>query len=228
MLQPPPSALRAVHAALGSQDALRQPAAAVLRHSPGPLLPAHPLAVYVLDGPDGRLAGARRTGWRFLVRHTAKAADPAADGPVRESLGRDGLGPDGPGEVLAAAEVVETAEGHAFSHFTAGPYLDSTVRALRQAWQLVQGGHTRLQPRLLSMPGHYATALWLHGSTPGEDLLIPLAPAPLGVTAHQVYPAAELLARLEPTGSGHPGMTRTGQSGMAQLCATSTSSHPAG
>ncbi|GAA2753067.1 MULTISPECIES: hypothetical protein [Kitasatospora] len=189
-LQPPPGALRAVLAALGSETALRQPAAAVLRHSPGPLLPAHPLAVYVLDGPADRLTAARRTGWRFLVRHTTAKS---ADAPLA-----DALGPDGPGEVMAAAEVVESVEGHVFSHFTAGPYLDSTVRALRQAWQLSQAAYARLQPRLLSLPGHYATALWLHGAAPGEDLLIPLAPAPLGVTAHQVYPAAELLARLVP------------------------------
>jgi hypothetical protein len=170
--QPPADARRAVVAALRCEDALSQPAAAVLRHSPGPLLPTHPLAVYVLEGVTGRLASARHTGWRFLITQGAT-------------------------EVAAAAEVVETPDGHAFSHFTAGPYLDSTLRALRQAWQLTEGAHARHQPRLLSLPGHYATALWLHSPSAGEDLLIPLTPAPLGVTAHRVYPAAELLATLE-------------------------------
>lgn len=170
--QPPAAARHAVLAALRSEDALSQPAAAVLRHGPGPLLPTHPLPVYVLEGTTGRLASARRTGWRFLISQ-------------------------GPAEVVAAAEVLETPDGHAFSHFTAGPYLDSTVRALREAWQLTQVAHSRHQPRLLSLPGHYATALWLHSPKPGEDLLIPLAPAPLGVTAHRVYPAAQLLSMLE-------------------------------
>ncbi|MFF2081231.1 hypothetical protein ACFVXG_41495 [Kitasatospora sp. NPDC058162] len=170
--QPPPSALRAVLGALDSETALRQPAAAALRHPTGPLLPAHPLAVHVLDGPRPELPAARRTGWRFLIK----------DGP----------------EVAAAAEVVQSPEGHTFSHFTAGPYLSSTVRALREAWQLAQSSRSRRQPRLLTFPGQYATALWLHSpdAGPSADLLIPLAPAPLGVTAHRAYPAAELLPLL--------------------------------
>ncbi|MDH6125096.1 hypothetical protein [Kitasatospora sp. GP82] len=182
--QPPPSALRAVLAALDSEAALCQPAAAALRGAVGPLLPSHPLAVHILEGPGSQLATARRTGWRFLIKRGSAtvSAEPAATA-----------------EVAAAAEVVETADGHSFSHFTAGPYLDSTVRALRQAWQLAQSSRSRHQPRLLSMPEHYAAALWLHHPEPGPatDLLIPLAPAPCGVTAHRVYPAAELLAMLE-------------------------------
>ncbi|MGK4584572.1 hypothetical protein [Kitasatospora sp. HPMI-4] len=180
--QPPPSALRAVLAALDSEAALCQPAASALRGAGGPLLPSHPLAVHVLEGPGAGLSTARRTGWRFLIKRGSATA------PVEPAA-----------EVAAAAEVVETADGHTFSHFTAGPYLDSTVRALRQAWQLAQSSRSRHQPRLLSMPGHYATALWLHHPEPGPatDLLIPLAPAPCGVTAHRVYPAVELLAMLE-------------------------------
>lgn len=170
--QPPPSALRAVLGALDSRTALRQPAAAALLHPTGPLLPVHPLAVHVLDGPRADLSAARRTGWRFLIKDGA--------------------------EVTAAAEVVQSAEGHTFSHFTAGPYLDSTVRALRQAWQIAQGSRAQHRPRLLTFPGQYATALWLHSpeADPSADLLIPLAPAPLGVTAHRAYPAADLLPLL--------------------------------
>ncbi|MDH6109005.1 hypothetical protein P3T36_007124 [Kitasatospora sp. MAP12-15] len=173
--QPPPSALRAVLAALTSDAALRQSGAGPLRSPTGPLLPAHPLAVHQLPpgaGTTRALDSAPRTGWRFLIKHG--------------------------GEVVAAAEVVRAAEGHTFSHFAAGPYLDSTVQALAQAWQLAHPLRSRHQPRLLSMPGHYATALWLHSTdtAPDGDLLIPLAPAPLGVTAHRAYPAAELLALL--------------------------------
>ncbi|WP_405016348.1 hypothetical protein OHV05_03895 [Kitasatospora sp. NBC_00070] len=169
--QPPLSALRAVLGALENEAALSPPAAAALRGAER-LLPAHPLAVHVLDEPGATLATARRTGWRFLIRSGHETA--------------------------AAAEVVESPDGHTFSHFTAGPYLDSTLRALRQAGQLAIASRARHQPRLLSMPGHYATALWLHHPEPGPsvDLLIPLAPAPLGITAHRVYPAAELLALL--------------------------------
>ncbi|GAB2728175.1 hypothetical protein [Kitasatospora kifunensis] len=173
--QPPPSALRAVLAALNSQAALRQAGATALRSPTGPLQPSHPLAVHQL--PPGTataraLAEAPRTGWRFLIEHS--------------------------GQVLAAAEVVKSTEGHSFAHFAAGPYLDSTMRALAQARHLVQSLRTSHQARLLSMPGHYATALWLHGidSVPEDDLLIPLAPAPLGVTAHRAHPAGDLLALL--------------------------------
>ncbi|WP_030243694.1 hypothetical protein [Streptomyces sp. NRRL S-350] len=178
--QPPPSALRALLGALDSETALRQPAAAALRHPVGRLLPAHPLAVHVLDGPRPDLSAARRTGWRFLIK--------------------DGS------DVAAAAEVVQSVEGHTFSHFTAGPYLDSTVRALREARQLAQGSRVRRQPRLLTFPGQYATALWLHNpdTGPDSDLLIPLAPAPLGVTAHRAHPAAELLPLLARTPLARP------------------------
>lgn len=157
--QPPPSALRAVLAALTSEAALRQSGAAPLRHPTGPLLPAHPLAVHQLPpgaGTPRALAAAPRTGWRFHIKHG--------------------------GVVVAAAEVVKSVEGHTFSHFAAGPYLDSTVQALAQAWQLAHPLRSRHQARLLSIPGHYATALWLHSTDGGPegDLLIPLAPAPSG------------------------------------------------
>jgi hypothetical protein len=173
--QPPPSALRAVLAALSSPTALRQPDAAGQRSTAGALQPCHPLAVHQL--PAGTvtaraLAAAPRTGWRFLVKHGTT--------------------------VVAAAEVVKSAEGHTFAHFAAGPYPDSTVRALAEAWQLVTPRRIVFQPRLLSMPGHYALALWLHAedADPAGDLLLPLAPAPLGVTAHRAYPAGELLTLL--------------------------------
>jgi hypothetical protein len=54
-------------------------------------------------------------------------------------------------------------------------------------------------PRLLSVPGHYMTALWLHPvleRAQSADVLIPLAPAPLGVTAHLPHDADELLSLL--------------------------------
>ncbi|MDH6580039.1 hypothetical protein [Kitasatospora sp. MAP5-34] len=189
--QPPPAALRAVLAALDSETALRPPAASALRGAAGPLLPAHPLAVHVLEGPGAELSTAPRTGWRFLIK---------------QSSAKQGSTDQGSAEITAAAEVIETPGGYAFSHFTAGPYLDSTVRALRQAWQLAQASRTRHLPRLLSMPHHYATALWLHHPEvgPATDLLIPLAPAPLGITAHRVYPAADLLALLERTHAPAP------------------------
>ncbi|WP_073808535.1 hypothetical protein [Kitasatospora sp. CB01950] len=208
--QPPAGALHAVRSALAPGAALPPSAAAVLRHSadrPEPLLA---LPVHALRGPEPRLAGAECIGWRFLLRACLpEAAGPqcphggGCDGAVgaraertERPLVTGEFSEDGLEQVVAAAEVAAGADGPVFSHLAAGPYLDSTVRALRQAWQLVHLSPARYEPRLLSLPEHYASALWLHGALPGEDLLIPLAPAPVGVAAHQVLSAAELLARL--------------------------------
>jgi hypothetical protein len=176
--QPPAAALRAVLDALDDPSAVRAVRTAAMRRSTGLLAPANPLPVHLLDPvasypQDSPLAGARRTGWRFLIR----------DGD----------------EVLAAADTVESPEGQAFSHFAEGPYPLSTLRALQQAAQHTGGAPTVYLPRLLSVPGHYMAALWLHpilDRAQSADLLIPLAPAPLGVTAHLPHHADELLALL--------------------------------
>jgi hypothetical protein len=187
--QPPAAALRAVLGALDAlddldalSDALPVRASAV-RRATGPLTPAHPLPVHLLDpmaadGAVAPLAAARRTGWRFLI----KAGE----------------------EVVAAADTLEltadeSGETHTFAYFAEGPYPASTLRALQQARLHAAGTPTTFLPRLLSVPGHYMTALWLHpvlSPTPTPDLLIPLVPAPLGVTAHIPHHAEELLALL--------------------------------
>jgi hypothetical protein len=193
--QPPAAALRAVLDALDDPDApgvlpVRSPA---MRRCIGPLHPALPLPLHLLDPAstpgDGaaQLGGARRTGWRFLIK----------DGE----------------EVVAAAVTLErgldepgSGELHVFSHFAEGPYPAATLRALQRARLHTAGTPTTYMPRLLSVPAHYMTALWLHpvlSATPTPDLLIPLVPAPLGVTAHVPHHAEELLALLALTG-GEP------------------------
>ncbi|WP_052434732.1 hypothetical protein [Streptacidiphilus melanogenes] len=211
--QPPAAALRAVLDALDDPDA---PGALPVRSSAmrrciGPLTPALPLPLHLLDPMSApargdavaQLTGARRTGWRFLIQ----------DGE----------------EVVAAAVTVErgpdelgAGEPHVFSHFAEGPYPAATLRALQQARLHTAGTPTTYMPRLLSVPAHYMTALWLHPvltATPTPDLLIPLVPAPLGVTAHIPHHAEELLALLALTG-GEPGEPKTkagGGSGAAAL-----------
>jgi hypothetical protein len=186
--QPPAAALRAVLDALGDPDA---PGAlpvhsSAMRRCIGPLTPAHPLPVHLLDPTtapgDGaaQLTAARRTSWRFLItdgEEVVAAADTLELGPD----------PSGPGET------------HVFSHFAEGPYPAATLRALQQARLHTAGTPTTYVPRLLSVPAHYMTALWLHpvlAAAPTPDLLIPLVPAPLGVTAHIPHHAEELLALL--------------------------------
>ncbi|MGW4379506.1 hypothetical protein [Kitasatospora sp. NPDC004531] len=215
--QPPVGALDAVRSALAPGAALPPSATAVLRHSAGRPEPLLALPVHALRGPERRLAGAECVGWRFLLRACPAQAAPSGcphgdcDGaggalPAREQrpLATGEFSEDGLEQVVAAAEVAAGADGPVFSHLAAGPFLDSTVRALRQAWQLVHPSPARYEPRLLSLPEHYASVLWLHSALPGEDLLIPLAPAPVGVAAHQVLSAAELLARLAHAPAARP------------------------
>lgn len=169
----PASASRSVLAALSSPSAVRSARTLSLRACAGPLEPVRPLPVHVLDpapNPDG-LPHARLTGWRFLISCDDR--------------------------VLAAAETVATPDGALFSHFSEGPYLASTERALREA-ELLPGTH---QPRLLSIPGLYMLTLWLHGQLEdgqdaqpaAADVLIPLAPAPPGIAAHRPRRVADLL-----------------------------------
>ncbi|MCP9959786.1 hypothetical protein [Streptomyces sudanensis] len=173
--QAPVPALHRVLAALGSPS-LREAATPALRSVQVPLRAELPLPVHVLGvtAPTGAPA-TRLAGWRFLVRG---------------------------GEVtLAAADVLRTAGGWTFSHFSEGPYLASTERALRQA----EVSASPWQPRLLSVPELYMLTLWLHGdpdADPAEgapdpaDVLIPLTPAPPGIAAHRPHRVADLMPRL--------------------------------
>ncbi|WP_019548783.1 hypothetical protein [Streptomyces sulphureus] len=191
MLHVPPApapALRSVETALGSPTAVHDPrtaptlhAGSALRAAAGQLRPQLPLPVHEMTGIR-RTADApytRLTGWRFHLHDS----------------GTEG------GEPVGAAEAVLTADGWAFAHFCEGPYVTSSVRALREAHTL-PGGH---QPRLLSVPELYMLTLWLcedldadpaEGSPSDADLLIPLAPAPPGIAAHQPQRADALLALL--------------------------------
>ncbi|MCQ0021859.1 hypothetical protein M4914_02000 [Streptomyces somaliensis DSM 40738] len=175
----PAPVLHSVLAALGSPS-LREAGTPALRSVQGPLSAELPLPVHVLgvtapaDGTPGAPV-TRLAGWRFLVR--------------------------GGEASLAAADVLRTADGWAFSHFSEGPYLASTERALRQA----EVSASPWQPRLLSVPDLYMLTLWLHGDPDADpaggppdpaDVLVPLAPAPPGIAAHRPHRVADLLPRL--------------------------------
>ncbi|MGW8379523.1 hypothetical protein [Streptomyces sp. ODS28] len=184
--QAPAPALRSVLAALRSSTAVhgaRTPAAVRAAH--GTLHPELPLPVHEMtrvrrsDGPPRT----RLTGWRFLLRPHGGEAAPAepggAGGHARACVG--------------AAEAVLTADGWTFGAFGEGPYVTSTERALHQA-EALSPGHPPYQPRLLSLPELYMLTLWLHhdptadpaeGVPAPSDVLIPLAPAPPGIAAHQ-------------------------------------------
>ncbi|MFE6911102.1 hypothetical protein [Streptomyces erythrochromogenes] len=175
----PAPALHSVLAALGSPTAVHEAHTPALRAIQGPLTAELPLPVHVLDrlnlsdlASAGRPPRTRLVGWRFLIRSGDRH--------------------------VAAADTRLTPDGWAFSHFFEGPYVAATERALRQAELLATG----YQPRLLSVPELYMLTLWLHGAVgadaaaglpAGEDLLVPLAPAPPGIAAYRPHPVSELL-----------------------------------
>ncbi|MEV1007101.1 hypothetical protein [Streptomyces sp. NPDC049881] len=143
-------------------------------------LPVHELApVTGLTVPPR----SRLAGWRFL-------------------LDRDGV-------TVGGAQTDLTASGWEFSHFSAGPFIASTARAVALAESMA----TPFQPRLLSVPELYMVTLWLHadpaadpasGSPEPQDLLVPLAPAPPGIAAERPARTDALLplvtSRLAPLG----------------------------
>ncbi|MDX3185542.1 hypothetical protein ACIQGA_27775 [[Kitasatospora] papulosa] len=170
----PAPALRSVLAALGSPTAVREAHTPALRSVQGSLSPELPLPVHVLDRivPNEAAPRTRLAGWRFLIRSGERA--------------------------VAAADTMLTPDGWAFSHFFEGPYIVSTELALRQA----ESTATPYQPRLLSVPELYMFTLWLHhdveddagaGTLAPSDVLVPLAPAPTGITAYRPHRVAELL-----------------------------------
>ncbi|MFD9501762.1 hypothetical protein [Streptomyces sp. NPDC060035] len=170
----PAPALRSVLAALGSPTAVREAHTPALRSVQGSLSPDLPLPVHVLDRivPNGTTPRTRLAGWRFLIRSGERA--------------------------VAAADTMLTADGWTFSHFFEGPYIVSTELAMRQA----DSAAAHYQPRLLSVPELYMLTLWLHDDTEADaaggtlaptDVLVPLAPAPPGITAHRPHRVADLL-----------------------------------
>lgn len=169
----PAPALRSVLTALSSPTAVSETRTPSLIVAQGPASPELPLPVHVLDRTaPDGGTTTRLAGWRFLIRTGDRS--------------------------VAAADTVLTADGWTFSRFFEGPYIASTELALRQAEAMPQP----YQPRLLSVPGLYMLALWLHGDPTADgatghpaatDLLVPLAPAPPGIAAHRPHRFGDLL-----------------------------------
>ncbi|MEU4780409.1 hypothetical protein [Micromonospora sp. NPDC023633] len=113
----------------------------------------------------GGLDQAQPVGWRFLV----------VDG----------------GQLIASAETAEKPDGtHEVAQFTEGPFVAATDKALKIAHRLPQVAAASFELRLLRVPALYVMALWLH--SPLVDLLVPLAPSPIGKDGKPLPPAAFL------------------------------------
>jgi hypothetical protein len=84
-------------------------------------------------------------------------------------------------EPFAAAEVAENA----VSHVNEGPFVRGTADAMVRAEQAGGGSAQTYELRLLRIPALYTIAVWLRA--PGDDLLIPAAPAPPPLVANETY-----------------------------------------
>lgn len=112
---------------------------------------------------------ARPVGWRYIV--------------------------EAAGQPIAGAETTLAEDGttQLLSHVNEGPFVGATadaVRAVQARPELHAAGY---ELRLLRIPAIYLMALWLHSAA--TDLLVPLAPSPVGREG-QVVPAAELMSEL--------------------------------
>lgn len=108
------------------------------------------------------LEAARPVGWRYLIT--------------------------GGGEVIASAETAEGPNGTPEpAQFTEGRFVGATATAVRSAHALPQLEKANFELRMLRIPALYLMALWLH--SPATDLLVPLAPSPIGKEGQIVAPA---------------------------------------
>jgi hypothetical protein len=156
--------------AFGDQQLFSTPA---LRQAPADQLTlTTPHQIFTM-GLDSLAAGAgldtaRSVGWRYLIVAG--------------------------GQVIASAETVTTPDGlgQTFAQFTEGPFVAVTATAITAAQALPAVGLGSFELRLLRIPALYVMALWLHTPTAVGDLLLPLAPTPIG-TAGVPSPVSELV-----------------------------------
>jgi hypothetical protein len=134
-----------------------------------------PHQVYVLgldDAANGEFARAQPSGWRYLLE---------ADR-----------------EVVASAETrLEGDDQHTFSHINEGPFVRGTVRALAVADRAATEQEHALEFAVLHVPALYLMSVWLRpdAQAKSDSLFIPIAPAPTGIEANEVY-TSEVFASL--------------------------------
>lgn len=102
------------------------------------------------------------------------------------------------GQPVATIETTLADDGvtHVPSHLNEGPFVKATADAVAAVRGLPQLEAEDFELRVLRIPAVYLMALWLH--SPRTDLLMPLAPSPVGREG-QLVPAAEVLSELSPT-----------------------------
>ena len=148
--------------------------AATAGSEPQDISVAAPHRVYFVGADEvaaGRLLGATLlAGWRYILL--------AGEKP------------------LLAAELSFVAKGQRleFSHTNAGSFVEATIKGVRVAEGLEEIREGDFELRLLEVPSLSLCALWLHAKQ--RDFLLPLTPAPNGVTPYHLYTEDELLSIL--------------------------------
>lgn len=129
----------------------------------------HPVyTVSLVNAQRSVLDDARITSWRSLVSDgdtPLASVDVRADENVRE----------------------ETLK---ISQFNEGPFVQSTAEALEKARSLKQTQKSDFEVRTLEIPALYVRALWLKNND-GDDLIIPLSPAPTAFEPGRAYSSRE-------------------------------------
>jgi hypothetical protein len=99
------------------------------------------------------------------------------------------------GKTIASSETTLAQDGttHVPSHLNEGPFVAATDAAVAAAQALPQVASGDYELRLLRIPPAYFMGLWLHSTA--TDLLVPLAPSPIGQEG-QAVPAADVLREL--------------------------------
>ncbi len=106
------------------------------------------------------------------------------------------LGPEG---VLGAAEL-RVGEDHETGQASVqfGPFAAGLATALRAAESLAEIAGASFEVAVLRVSAVHLVALWLKRDAGGDDLLVPLPPAPDGVVAGKPITAAALMEWLRP------------------------------
>ena len=147
-----------------------------LRNATGDLQLTEPHQVFTLglsDLVNGKgLDAAKPTGWRYFVQQGDN--------------------------VLASAQsgIAGSSGEHVFSAFSESRFVASSADAIRAAKEFPEVKQGGFELRLLSVPGLYVEALWLHDPQGKNDILIPLAPSPLELQLGSQVSVATLLKEL--------------------------------
>jgi hypothetical protein len=103
---------------------------------------------------------------------------------------------------VALADADAESDGPRVRAMNYGPFVDGLARAEEMGGPEAGGGDAggdgpELEERILQVPGVYFVGLWLHDEAdPGNDVIVPVAPAPPGLVATRRYAAADVLAEL--------------------------------